>query len=136
MPKKTKSTKGEGKAPRGKGNGNGQQKAGGRAVEARLTGAWVRFKGDFRPGTEIRSKNQKLLALKTYGKLRDHLAEAVAEGKGLKEIASSLGVTPARINELVHILGVVGEKCIDRPTIGPDGRLVMAAPREKKGKKA
>ncbi|MBP7706046.1 MAG: hypothetical protein KA243_02245 [Candidatus Aminicenantes bacterium] len=136
MPKKTKSTKGEGKAPQGKGNGNGRQKAGGRAKEAKPAGAWARFKGDFRPGTEVRSKNPKLQAFKTYGKLRDHLAEAVGEGKGLKEIAAGLGVTPARVNELVHILGVVGEKCVDRPTVGPGGELVMEAPRERKGKKA
>lgn len=43
MPKKTKSTKGEGKAPQGKGNGNGQQQASGRAEEAKLAGAWARW---------------------------------------------------------------------------------------------
>jgi len=101
MPKKNKGTKGEAKGPQG----NGQAKAN-RKAEQPLTGAYARFKGDFRPGTEIRAKSEKLKAFKTYGRLRDHLTKAVAEGKGLKEIAADLAVTPARINELVHILRI------------------------------
>jgi len=102
MPKKTKDTKGEAKGPQG----NGQTKANGKAGQPPLTGSYARFKGNFQPGTEIRAKNSKLKAFKTYGRLRDHLAKAVAEGKGLKEIADELAVTPVRINELVHILRI------------------------------
>lgn len=105
MPKKNKGTKGEAKGPQGKGKANGQAKANGKP-EPKLPGSYARFKGDFSPNAEIRARSPKLLAFKTYGRLQDHLAKAVAEGKGLKEIAASLGVTPARINELVHILRI------------------------------
>ena len=105
MPSKKKSAKGEAKGPQGKGKANGQAKANGK-TEPKLPGSYARLKGDFSPDAEIRPRSPKLLAFKTYGKLAEFLARAVAEGKSLKEIAAGLAVTPARINELVHILRI------------------------------
>ncbi len=81
-------------AAQGKGKANGQTKANGKA-EAKLPGSYARFKGNFSANAEIRARAPKLLAFKTYGKLRDHLAKSFAEGKTKAEIAEALGVTAA-----------------------------------------
>jgi DNA-directed RNA polymerase sigma subunit (sigma70/sigma32) len=59
------------------------------------------------------------LAFKNYGRLREHMAKALAEGKTKAEIAEDLGVTAARVNELTHCLQIP-EICIDGE--GHDGR--------------
>ena len=139
MPKKTKDTKGAEKAQQGKGKANGQAKPNGK-----LPASYAKkFKGDFGDSTPIRAKadHTKILSFKTYGRLKDFLIKAFAEGKTKAEIAEGLGVTGARVNELAICLRIdqpkakgTGEICEDRPTIGPDGEFRMEAPREPKGK--
>jgi len=138
MSTKKQSTKGGPAAAQGKGK-NGQP----RPVEKpRPKGYGKKFTGDFGDSTPIRARGShpKILALKTYGRLREFIAGALGQGKSFDAIGKELQVSGSRISEFVNILGIERKKkgksdlgiVIDRPTIGPDGEFKMEAPRKGK----
>lgn len=113
-------------------------------AKGKATGYGKKFTGDFGNGTPIRARGShpKILALKTYGGLREFLKKEFGQGKSFEAVGKELQVSGSRVSEFVNILGIERKGkgkgdlgiCVDRPTIGPDGEFKMEAPREKKGK--
>ena len=112
--------------------------------KGKATGYGKKFTGDFGNGTPIRARGShpKILALKTYGGLREFLKKEFGQGKSFDAVGRELQVSGSRISEFVNILGIERNRkgkgdlgiCVDRPTIGPDGEFKMEAPREPKAK--
>ena len=112
--------------------------------KGKATGYGKKFTGDFGNGTPIRARGShpKILALKTYGGLREFLKKEFGQGKSFDAVGRELQVSGSRISEFVNILGIERKRkgkgdlgiCVDRPTIGPDGEFKMEAPREPKAK--
>ena len=139
MSAKKKDTKGEAKGPQGKGKVNGQPRP---TEKPRPKGYGKKFTGDFGDQTPIRARGShpRILALKTYGGLREFLKKEFGQGKSFDAIGKELQVSGSRISEFTNILGIErkgkgkGDSgiVIDRPTTGPDGEFKMEAPRKGK----
>lgn len=114
MSAKKKSTKGGPTAAQGKGKVSGQAKASGKAK-----GYGKKFKGDFSDSTPIRARGShtKILALKTYGGLREFLKKEFAQGKSFDAVGRELQVSGSRISEFVNILGIERKKKGNEPAI-------------------